>query len=186
MDEQQVTPEAEEGAVEEAAPAEPASAEPASEPAAEAVQSDLDELQARAAERDEFLALAQRTQADFDNFRKRAAREQQAAERRGVSRVVRELLPALDNLDRALAATAADDQLAEGIRLIQAELLGAMAKVGIEHYSPKGEPFDPTVHEAMVSQPVEGADPGTIVEVYQQGYRFDGEVIRPAKVVVAA
>ena len=185
MDEQQVTPEAEEtpegGAVDETAPA-----EPASEPAAEAVQSDLDELQARAAERDEFLALAQRTQADFDNFRKRAAREQQAAERRGVSRVVRELLPALDNLDRALAATAADDQLAEGIRLIQAELLGAMAKVGIEHFSPKGEPFDPTVHEAMVSQPVEGAEPGTIVEVYQQGYRFDGEVIRPAKVVVAA
>jgi molecular chaperone GrpE len=186
VDEQQVTPEAEEtpegGAVDETAPP-----EPASEPeAAEAVQSDLDELQARAAERDEFLALAQRTQADFDNFRKRAAREQQAAERRGVSRVVRELLPALDNLDRALAATAADDQLAEGIRLIQAELLGAMAKVGIEHYSPKGEPFDPTVHEAMVSQPVEGAEPGTIVEVYQQGYRFDGEVIRPAKVVVAA
>jgi molecular chaperone GrpE len=177
-DQPQVSPEAPE------APEAEDAAEAA--PAAEAVQQDLDELQARAAERDEFLALAQRTQADFDNFRKRAAREQQAAERRGVSRVVRELLPALDNLERALAATAADDQVAEGIRLVQAELIGALTKVGVEHFSPKGEPFDPTVHEAMVSQPVEGAEAGTVVEVYQQGYRFDGEVIRPAKVVVAA
>jgi molecular chaperone GrpE len=174
----QVTPEAheaqQEGAVEEAAPA------------AEAVQHDLDELQARAAERDEFLSLAQRTQADFENFRKRAAREQQAAERRGVARVVRELLPALDNLERALGAANTDDQLAEGIRLVQAELHAAMARVGIENYSPKGEAFDPTVHEAMATQPVEGTEAGMIVDVYQAGYRFDGEVIRPAKVIVAA
>jgi molecular chaperone GrpE len=175
VEEPQVTPEATEeaGAVEETAPA-------------EAVQADLDELQAKAAERDEFLSLAQRTQADFENFRKRAAREQQAAERRGVSRVVRELLPALDNLERALAATAEDNQLAEGIRLVQAELHAAMAKVGIENFSPKGEQFDPNVHEAMATQPVEGTETGTVVEVYQAGYRFDGEVIRPAKVIVAA
>jgi molecular chaperone GrpE len=175
VDEQpQVTREAEEAAVEEAAASEAA------------VQQDLDELQAKAAERDEFLALAQRTQADFENFRKRAAREQQLAERRGLSRVVRELLPALDNLERALQATAADDQLAEGIRLVQAELNAAMARVGIQNYSPKGEPFDPTVHEAMAQQPVDGAESGTVVEVYQAGYRLDDEVIRPAKVIVAA
>jgi molecular chaperone GrpE len=165
----------EQGAVEETAPAPEA-----------AVQQDLDELQAKAAERDEFLSLAQRTQADFENFRKRAAREQQVAERRGVARVVREFLPALDNLERALAATGADDQLGEGIRLVQAELNAAMARVGIENYSPKGEQFDPTVHEAMATQPVEGAETGTIVDVYQAGYRFDGDVIRPAKVIVAA
>ena len=153
---------------------------------AEAVQHDLDELQAKAAERDEFLSLAQRTQADFENFRKRAAREQQAAERRGVSRVVRELLPALDNLERALGAANADDQLAEGIRLVQAELHAALARVGIENFSPAGEQFDPTIHEAMATQPVEGTESGIVVEVYQQGYRFDGEVIRPAKVIVAA
>jgi molecular chaperone GrpE len=152
----------------------------------QAVQHDLDELQAKAAERDEFLSLAQRTQADFENFRKRAAREQHAAEHRGVAKVVRELLPALDNLERALGAAGEEDQLAEGIRLVQAELLAAMAKVGIEHYSPKGEPFDPNVHEAMATQPVEGTEAGTVVDVYQQGYRFDGEVIRPAKVIVAA
>jgi molecular chaperone GrpE len=151
-----------------------------------AVQADLDELHAKAAERDEFLSLAQRTQADFENFRKRAAREQQMAERRGVSKVVRELLPALDNLERALAATATDDQLTEGFRLVQAELNAAMARVGIEHFSPHGEPFDPTVHEAMATQPVEGTESGTVIEVYQAGYRFDGDVIRPAKVIVAA
>jgi molecular chaperone GrpE len=152
----------------------------------QAVQQDLDELQAKAAERDEFLSLAQRTQADFENFRKRAMREQQAAERRGVSKVVKEFLPALDNLERALSAASPDDQLAEGIRLVQAELNAAMARVGIEHFSPAGEQFDPTVHEAMATQPVEGAEAGTIVEVYQSGYRFDGDVIRPARVIVAA
>ena len=160
--------------------------QPLQESAEEAVQADLEELQAKAAERDEFLSLAQRTQADFENFRKRAAREQQVAERRGVSRVVKELLPALDNLERALAAANADDQLTEGIRLVQAELNAAMARVGIENFSPKGEQFDPNVHEAMATQPVEGTETGTIVDVYQAGYRFDGDVIRPAKVIVAA
>jgi len=161
----------------------PAEASPAE---AQAVQSDLDELQAKAAERDEFLSLAQRTQADFENFRKRAMREQQAAERRGVAKVVREFLPALDNLERALSAASADDQLSEGIRLVQAELNAAMARVGIEHFSPAGEQFDPNIHEAMATQPVEGTEAGTIVEVYQSGYRFDGDVIRPARVIVAA
>jgi molecular chaperone GrpE len=171
-----------------------ADAAPSQAPAEEAVQHDLDELQARAAERDEFLALAQRTQADFDNYRKRAAREQGLAEQRGVTRVVKELLPALDNLERALAAAEShgresetEHHLAEGIRLVQAELLAAMARVGVEGYSPKGEVFDPNVHEAMAQQPVEGAETGTVVEVLQPGYRLAGDVlIRPARVIVAA
>ncbi len=155
------------------------------------MRQDHADLEARAAERDEFLALAQRTQADFENFRKRAAREQGLAEARGIGKVVRELLPALDNLERALAAAesqpdGAEHHLAEGIRLVQAELLAAMARVGVEGYSPKGEVFDPTVHEAMAQQPVEGAETGTVVEVYQQGYRLDDTVIRPARVIVAA
>lgn len=160
-------------------------------PAGEAVQQDLDELQAKAAERDEFLSLAQRTQADFENFRKRASREQALAEQRGVARVVKELLPALDNLERALAAAesqpdGAEHHLSEGIRLVQAELVAALARVGVEGYMPKGEQFDPNVHEAMAQQPVEGAESGTIVEVYQSGYRAGETVIRPARVIVAA
>jgi molecular chaperone GrpE len=171
-------------------PQEPETVEAAAPPE-EAVQHDLDELQAKAAERDEFLTLAQRTQADFDNFRKRAAREQALAEQRGVAKVVKELLPALDNLERALAAAESqpdgtEHHLSEGIRLVHAELVAAMARVGVEGYSPKGEQFDPNVHEAMAQQPVEGAQTGTIVEVYQSGYRTADAVIRPARVIVAA
>jgi molecular chaperone GrpE len=138
------------------------------------------------AEQPDYLALAQRVQADFDNFRKRVTRDLGSAEQRGIAKTVRELLPALDHLEHALASVAADDQLGEGIRLVQAELHAALARVGVEGYSPKGEAFDPNVHEAMLQQPVEGAESGTVVEVYQQGYRVNGQVIRPARVVVAA
>ena len=135
----------------------------------------------------QYLALAQRTQADFENFRRRAARERAEAEARGVSRLARELLPALDNLERALAATEAQDtELTKGVRLVQGELAAALRRAGIETYTPKGEPFDPTVHEAMAQQPVEGAASGTVVEVYQPGYRLADTVLRPARVVVAA
>jgi molecular chaperone GrpE len=187
--------EAPEAGVEEAPAAPPAAessdGEALASEAASAVESDLEELQRKAAERDEFLALAQRTQADFENFRKRAAREQGAAEARGVTKVVRELLPALDNLERALAAAESqpdhgEHHLAEGIRLVQAEIVAAMNRVGVEGYSPKGERFDPNVHEAMAQQPVDGAESGTIVEVFQSGYRIGESVIRPARVVVAA
>jgi molecular chaperone GrpE len=79
-----------------------------------------------------------------------------------------------------------DHHLTDGIRLVQAELLAALARVGIEQDSPKGEPFDPHHHEAIAQQPVEGTKSGTIVEVYSQGYRYRDDVLRPAKVVVAA
>jgi len=149
------------------------------------------EIAELAAQRDQYKDIAQRVQADFENYRKRAAREQSLAEGRGIAKVVKELLPALDNLERALAA--ADSQpdgghhhLSEGIKLVHSELLAAMARVGVEGFSPKGEPFDPNVHEAMAQQPVEGADSGTVVEVYQSGYRIGESVIRPARVIVAA
>ncbi|MBX5443310.1 MAG: nucleotide exchange factor GrpE, partial [Solirubrobacteraceae bacterium] len=159
-------------------------------PPAEAVEHDLEALQAKAAERDEYLALAQRTQADFENYRKRAARDVQAAQDRGAAKVVKELLPALDNLERAIAAAEEQEgdehHLTAGIRLVHRELIDALGRLGIETISPKGEAFDPNVHEAMSSQPVEGAESGTVVEVYQQGYRLNGLVIRPARVAVAA
>jgi len=152
---------------------------------ADALEHDIDELLAKARERDEYLSLAQRTQADFENYRKRASKEQAAAEGRGMARLARELLPALDNLELALEADAAGDEFVAGIRLVNSELLAALERLGIEAYSPQGERFDPNVHEAMARQPVEGAEPGTVVEVYQQGYRMNGMVLRPARVVVA-
>ena len=183
------TPEPEAGAAD-AVPAEAQSAD-AVPAEAQALEQDVEELIAKAAERDEYLALAQRTQADFENYRKRAAKDVAAAENRGVSKLARELLPALDNLSRALAAAqaASDDggerHLAEGIKLVHDDLVAALERVGIEAYSPVGEPFDPELHEAMAQQPAEGAQTGTIIEVYEPGYRMNGGVLRAAKVVVA-
>jgi molecular chaperone GrpE len=153
------------------------------------LQGDLDELGVLAAKRDEYLALAQRTQADFENYRKRVARESALAAQRGVAKLAKELLPAIDNLDRALAAAATDDPLLDGVRLVRSELGAGLARVGVESFSPLGESFDPVVHEAMatVPQPPEGgAQSGTVVEVYQPGYRLGESIIRPARVVVAA
>jgi molecular chaperone GrpE len=137
--------------------------------------------------RDQYL----RAMAELDNVRKRARRDVGQAEARGIAKLARELLPALDNFARALDAAEArpenrDHHLTDGIRLVQTELLAALARVGIEPDSPKGEPFDPHCHEAIAQQPVEGAASGTIVEVYSQGYRYRDDVLRPAKVVVAA
>ncbi len=152
------------------------------------IEGDLDELVKTAAQRDEYLSLAQRTQADFENYRKRVARESAGAQARGVASLAKELLPALDNLDRALDAAAQDDPLLEGVRFVRSELSDALARVGVESFSPVGETFDPSLHEAMAStpQPAGGPASGTVVEVYQPGYRLGPTVIRPARVVVAA
>jgi molecular chaperone GrpE len=154
------------------------------EEAAAATQDDIVRL---SAERDDFLALAQRTQADFENYRKRVAREAASAEVRGVSRLARELLPALDNLERALAAAGElDAQVLEGLRLVHRELVGALERVGIESFGAAGERFDPELHEAVAQQPADGVEPGAISEVYQAGYRIaGGAILRPARVVVA-
>ena len=105
-----------------------------------------------------------------------------------MAKLAKELLPALDNLDRALEAAAQDDPLLDGVRLVRSELSAALARVGIESFSPLGETFDPALHEAMatVEQPADGAESGTVVEVYQPGYRLGASIIRPARVVVAA
>jgi molecular chaperone GrpE len=178
----------------EAAPAAEAAAPETAAPEAE-LQGDLDELGKLAAKRDEYLALAQRTQADFENYRKRVARESALAQERGVAKLAKELLPAIDNLERAIVEIALatgetdKDPLLGGVRLVLSELTAALARVGVESFSPAGEAFDPSLHEAMatVPQPPEGgAKSGVVVEVYQPGYRLGESIIRPARVVVAA
>lgn len=153
---------------------------------AEAIGGELGELVKTARQRDEYLALAQRTQADFENYRKRVARDAALAQERGVVKLAKELLPALDNLDRAIEAAQAEDPLLEGVRLVRSELAAALARVGIESYAPLGEPFDPTRHEAMAQQPVDGVEPGSVAEVYLNGYRMGETIVRPARVLVAA
>jgi molecular chaperone GrpE len=159
------------------------------------LEHDLEELAQRAGKADEYLELAQRTKADFENYRKRAAREAAAAQERGIVKLAQELLPVVDDLDRAVSAAQAlssseDDgagTLISGIKLVHAGVVAALARVGIEPYSPVGERFDPQHHEAVAQQRVEGTEAGMIVEVYQRGYRLnDGSVLRPARVVVAA
>lgn len=152
---------------------------------------DVDALAAKAAKAEEYLDLAQRTRAEFENYRKRATREAAAAQERGALKLAKELLPALDNLDRALAHAASsedgdgDDSLITGIKHVHADLIAALRRAEIEPYSPEGEPFDPQYHEAVAQQPFEGTAPGTVVEVYQRGYRRGENVLRPARVIVA-
>src|ERR671939_397827 len=114
-----------------------------------------------AAERDEYLALAQRAQADFENFRKRAAKEAASAGERAKSGLVGELLPVVDNLERALESTGDDpNELASGLRLGHSELIAVLARNGVEQFDPGGERFDPSFHEALSTREVAQAEAG--------------------------
>ncbi len=133
---------------------------------------------------EDYLALAQRVQADFENYRKRAAREAAAAGERARSGLVRELLPVVDNLERALASAEEGEQhLAQGVRLVHSELIAVLERNGVEQFSPEGDKFDPAEHEAL-SVRAEG-EPGVVIEVVERGYRSNGSVLRPARVVVS-
>ena len=133
---------------------------------------------------EDYLALAQRIQADFENFRKRAAREAAAAGERARGGLVRELLPVVDNLERALASAEEGEQhLAEGVRLVHSELIAVLERNGIQQFDPAGDKFDPAEHEAL-SVRAEG-DTGVVLEVVEKGYRSNGTVLRPARVVVS-
>ena len=182
------------------------------------VEEDLDALlEDVKRERDEYLELAQRARADFENYRKRAVREAQDAERRGKVSVARELLPALDNLERALKSTGLDpatgrsaadsppspeeedaeafdapseevsaqEALARGVALVYGELRAALERAGVETYDPTGEPFDPATSEALATRPADGTESGHVIETLERGYRLDGQVLRPARVVVS-
>jgi len=147
-----------------------------------------EELEERAArlekERDEYLADLQRVAADFENYRKRVAREQESLVARAHERLAKELLPVLDDLERALrAAEEHQETLEDGVRLVHRELQEALAKEGLEEIETKGK-FDPHVHEALLSQPSD-RDEGEIIEVLQKGYRLGDRVLRPARVVIS-
>ena len=138
-------------------------------------------------ERDRYLELAKRAQADFENYRKRAARDVSAARERATAGLARDLLPAIDNLERALAsAEPGDSGLAHGVQLVHSELLGVLERSGVKGFDPAGERFDPNVHEALSTRPEEGQEAGVVLDVAQRGYRLGDTVLRPARVVVSA
>jgi molecular chaperone GrpE len=137
-------------------------------------------------ERDEYLELAQRTKADFENFRKRMTAEVEAAQVRGKVSVAREVIDAVDNLERALAAVGEGESLSAGVEMVLGGLRETLARNGVEAVDPQGEKFDPNRHEALSTQPVEGAESGTVVEVLQKGYVLGEQLVRPARVVVSS
>jgi molecular chaperone GrpE len=160
----------------------------ASDSAASDVERDLDELGEAKRERDEYLELAQRTKADFENYRKRVARETAEALARGKAELARDLLPAIDNLERALEAgqdAAAHAALVEGVGMVRDELHSRLEGAGVESFDPTGERFDPQLHEALQTRPDEGTEPGVVLETLEKGYRLNGQVLRAAKVVVS-
>ena len=145
-----------------------------------------DPLAAVTAERDEYLDLVQRVQADFENYRKRSVREQERLVAHAHERLVRELLPILDDLERALEAAERHEeaQLVEGVKLVEKSLRASLAKEGLAEIDTDG-PFDPHVHEALLTQPSDASASGSILEVVQRGYRVGDRVVRPARVIVA-
>jgi molecular chaperone GrpE len=146
-----------------------------------------DPLASAQRERDEYLDLARRAQADFENYRKRAAKEAALAGQRAKSGLVRELLPVVDNLERALAsAEDAEQHLAEGVRLVHSELIAVLERNGVEQFDPRGDRFDPSEHEALSMRSEDGAETGTVLDVVEKGYRANGAILRPARVVVSS
>jgi molecular chaperone GrpE len=185
----------------------PPSEDQTQEDSAAALDADLDALLADVKrERDEYLELAQRARADFENYRKRAGREAVEAERRGKATLARELVPAIDNLERALRSAGIDPEgeagpeaaeapseevsaheaLARGVALVYGELRAALERAGVETYDPEGERFDPNLHEALATrESEEGGDAGVVLETLEKGYRLDGQVLRAARVIVS-
>jgi molecular chaperone GrpE len=151
---------------------------------AERTEQEVD-VEALIAERDEYLDHLKRVAADFENYRKRTARDQASLVARASERLVRELLPVLDDLERALQAAEEHEEakLEEGVRLVHRQLAEALQKEGLEEVPTDGQ-FDPHQHEALLAQPAE-AESGAILEVLQKGYRLGDRVLRPARVVVA-
>ncbi|MCZ7590297.1 MAG: nucleotide exchange factor GrpE [Gaiella sp.] len=157
---------------------------------ADRAEHDAEQLLARLqdAERQYEKAMddLRRVAADFDNYRKRVVREQTQILARSGERVVGKLLPVLDDLERALDAAEHHEEakVLEGVRMTKDSLVALLASEGVEEIPADG-PFDPHVHEALMTQPAEGVEPGHVAQVIQRGYRIGDAVLRPARVVVA-
>jgi molecular chaperone GrpE len=151
----------------------------------EVVEEEVDMLAEVTRERDVYLDNLQRLKAEFDNYRKRAARDQESLVARAHERLVKELLPVLDDLGRALEAAEQHEEakLEDGVRLVHRQLSDVLAKEGLTEIETDGA-FDPHVHEALLAQPSD-AEPGTVIEVLQKGYRLGDHVLRPARVIIA-
>jgi len=145
-------------------------------------------LQKAERQRDEYAELAKQARAEFENYQKRAARDLATERRFAQTPLAKDLLPPLDNLERALAAAkqASDSgSLAQGVAMVQSQLLDALRRHGVTRIEAQGKPFDPNLHEAVMQQPSAEHPPQTVLQVLEQGYVMHERVLRPARVVVS-
>jgi molecular chaperone GrpE len=150
---------------------------------------EIDNLRKLAAERDQYLDMAQRQRAEFENYQKRARKERDEERRYLHGALVHDLLPVIDNLERALgAAQQAGDagSLVQGVAMVQAQFLEQLKRHGVTRIEAQGKPFDPNLHQAVMQQPSADAAPGTVLQVLEPGYLIHDRVLRPAKVIVSA
>ena len=153
-----------------------------------AVLQDLEGLRARAQERDQFLNLLQRTQADFDNYRKRIQREREQESRYLHSNFAADVLPVLDNLERALQAgrqAGETGPLVQGVGMVQNQLIDLLRRHGVKPIEALGKAFDPNLHQAVMQRPSAEYPPHTVTDVLEQGFTIHDRVLRPARVVVS-
>jgi molecular chaperone GrpE len=160
--------------------------------AGDRVLGDLDALRTRAEaaeqSRDEYLSLAQRTRADFENYQKRMQRDLAVERRYAQAPLAGDILPALDNLERATAAARQAGEsgpLVQGVALVQAQLLDILRRHGVSRIEAQGQPFDPNLHQAVMQQPTAEYPPHIVVQVLEQGYMIHDRVLRPARVAVS-
>lgn len=164
-----------------------AAAEPAA-PNAEETSQLRESLEAKTAECDKYKDSLLRLQAEFENYRKRMVREQTQFLDRAVEGFVGQLLPIIDNLERAIAAAEEKhdlEQLSEGVQMVHSQIIDLFGKEGIEIIDPVGEQFDPTKHHAMMQVEDAEHDDETVVEVVQKGCSLKGKILRPAMVKVS-
>ena len=153
---------------------------------AEVVEEELDPLALAERQRDDYLDQLRRLAAEFDNYKKRMAREHEELRERAAERLLRDLLPVFDDLGRALSAfeTAETEAIADGVALVHRALWTLLEREGVAELDPTGDMFDPHRHEALLSQPADAPE-GTVLEVIQKGFLLGDRVLRPARVVVA-
>ena len=149
---------------------------------------ELDKLRKHAAERDQYLDLAARTRAEFENYQKRMQREREQERRYAFGPLAENLLPILDNLDRAIQAgkqAGETGPLVQGVAMVQAQFLELLKRNGITRIECDGKPFDPNLHQAVMQKPDDKVEPNTVVLVIEQGFLNQDRVLRPAKVIVS-
>ncbi len=149
----------------------------------------IEDLKKKASERDQYLDLAQRTRAEFENFQKRNRTDRELERKYAYTSLVRDLLPVLDNLDRALTASqqaGESGSLAKGVAMVQTQFLDLLKRNGITRIDAQDKPFDPNEHEAVMQKPSADHEPNSVLQVLESGFMIHDRVLRPAKVIVSA